>query len=788
MFLFVMTGAAVSLTGQERSGIEGIIADSATGLPVEFASIALYRNPDSLPLAGMISGETGEYRFTAIRPGLYYLKVSFIGYQNRSVAIEVKKGKVNSIPPINLSPSSLPLGELEVTARQETKRPSIEKTTVNVEKSTRAVTGNALDILKNIPSVQIGNNQELFLRGNRNILLMIDGKPTTVESLVNIPSASIGNIEIMTNPDARYDAEGTAGIINIVMKKEMPPGWHGSANLSMDHEFCANGGFGLWINRRKWDAGLGYQGRYEVDDIHSTLHRQLFFRALRIDQEINAVQTSRSHLLNASVEFRPKSGHRISFNGKLNYPEFHNDQNVTNIQQSDTLPADTVHRQNLITHRRRTIETTLEYMVNARQGRQTLSVSANFSRNKGSRPSDYFIEGELLQRSEGGGSPTIASMQADFSHKNRHGGKMETGIKGFSRWNTFTYHFYRLEGSSGKWAYDSLFSNDLDFNEFIWAAYVNYGDTLLRKVQFRAGLRVEYNTARLRQYSNGYADNRDYLFPFPNLLLRYRPAPDHTISLSYNRRVTRPSFPQINPWINVVDQLTFETGNKELRPEIADKIEFSYELKKEKFRLFGSAYLHQTKYFITQVTEVTDTAMLKITFLNGNLHTVAGTEAEATWEPLKWITIQPSMNFWFHHSDGNVNNMNFSNQSLSYSANLTTGIFPDRYTEVEWSINYQSANQLLLFTSDPYWSSDISVKRRFFKNRLTLGVLVTDLFNTQEWNILSENPLYRLTNYSKSETRLLWLSIVFRFGVTGKMKEVKPSDPVPDENLIRLGN
>ncbi len=783
-----MTGIMASLMGQEKTGIEGVVVDSVSGHPVEFASVALYRDPDSLPVAGMISSETGEYRFTALRPGQYILKVSFIGYQNRSVPIEVKKGKVNTIPPVHLSPSSLTLGELEVTARQGTKRPSIEKTTVNVEKSTRAATGNALDILRNIPSVQIGNDQEIFLRGNRNILMMIDGKPTTIESLASIPSASIGNIEIMTNPDARYDAEGTAGIINIVMKKEVPPGWHGSVNLSMDHELCANGGFGLWINNRKWETGLSYQGRYESEDIHSTLHRQLYFRPLRIDQEINAVQTTRSHMLNASLEFRPKKGHRISFNGKLSYPEFHNDQNITNIQQNDTLPPDTVHRRNEITHRRRTTETMLEYMVNARQGRQTLSVSANFSRNKGSRPSDYFIEGELLQRSEGGGSPTIASMQADFSHKNRNGGKMETGIKGFSRWNTFTYQFYRMEGNPGQWVYDSLFSNDLDFNEFIWAAYMNYSDTLFRRIQFRAGLRMEYNTAHLRQNSSGYTDDRDFLFPFPNLLLRYRPAPDHTISLSYNRRVTRPSFPQINPWINVVDQFTFETGNKGLRPEIADKIEVSHELKKEKIRLFSSVYLHQTRFFITQVTEVTDTGMLRITFMNGDRNTLAGAELESTWEPLKWISVQPSVNLWFHQSDGKVNGLDISSESISYAANLTTGIFPDAKTDVEWNINYQSCNQLLSFTSDPSWSSDLSVKRRFLKNRLTLGVLVTDMFNTQDWNILSENPLYHLTNYSKSETRLLWLSLVFRFGVAGKMKEIKQSVPEPDENLIRLGN
>ena len=577
LFLFSMTGIMAPLMGQEKIGIEGVVVDSLARVPVEYASIALYSDPDSLPVTGVISDEAGEYRFTAIRPGQYFLKVSFIGYQNRSVPVDVKKGKIITVPPILLAPSSMNLEELEVIARQEMKRPSVEKTTVNVEKSTRAVTGNALDILKNIPSVRIGQDQEIFLRGNRNILLMIDGKPTTVESLVNIPSASIGNIEIMTNPDARYDAEGTAGIINIVMKKETPAGWQGSVNLSMDQEFCANGGFGVWVNNRKWEAGLGYQGRYEVNDIHSTLHRHLYFRPLRIDQEIDAIQTTRSHLINTSVEFRPKKGHRISFNGKLSYPEFHNNQHITNMQQSDTLPPDTVHRRNDINHHRRTIETTLEYMLNARQGRQTLSVSANFSRNKGSRPSDYFIEGELLQRSEGGGSPTIASLQADFSNKNRHGGKMETGIKGFTRWNTFTYHFYRMEGNPGQWVYDSLFSNDLDFNEFIWAAYANYSNTLFRKIQFRAGLRIEYNTARLRQYNSRYADDRDYFFPFPNLLLRYSPARDNTLSFSYNRRVTRPAFPQINPWINVIDQFTFETGNKELRPELAEKVEVSHE-------------------------------------------------------------------------------------------------------------------------------------------------------------------------------------------------------------------
>ena len=177
-------------------------------------------------------------------------------------------------------------------------------------------------------------------------------------------------------------------------------------------------------------------------------------------------------------------------------------------------------------------------------------------------------------------------------------GKLESGLKGFSRWNNFNYSFYDLDTASGQWISNAAYSNDLQHQEYIYSTYLMYSDTLFKKLYYKIGVRLEYNTSELIQKSLNDTINREYLFPFPYLLLKHTINKSQSIALSINRRITRPTYPQLNPFINVIDQMTYETGNKELKPEILDKAELNYSIIKEKFQF-------KTNVFITIINIIT---------------------------------------------------------------------------------------------------------------------------------------------------------------------------------------
>jgi hypothetical protein len=784
--LFLMSIILFGQTHQPTT-LTGIITDSSTMLPVEYASVALYKAADTTLVSGSITDSLGRFSLKVSKDEEYILKVGFVGYKTRIVSLPRSSQTSQKLYPIALQPGSMMLKEVEITSKQNERRTGFEKTTVNVSGNPNAASGNASDIIKNLSAVNIGADNQVYLRGNRNILLMIDGRPTTMESLNAIPSGGISTIEVITNPDVRYDAEGTGGIINIIMKKEARAGFSGYAAVNAGYENRINGAIGAAMNSNRWDISLAYSGRFEKDKISGELERRLYFRPLVIDQEIASAQTSTSNAVDLSVDFKPDKTNRISLNARLILPAISNIQEIRNTQYEDTLPGVTFLRRNEFFYSRKTFESTLEYKKTFHQDKQSISAGIAYSQTKGSRPADYYINDQYIQKSDGGGAPTNASVQIDFQGKIKNAGKIETGLKVFSRWNAFNYHFYNFDSVDSQWLIDSAFTNDLEYREFIGSGYFMYSDTLATKFHYRAGVRLEINNADFCQFTTGEHSYHEYIFPFPYLLIKYSLNRQNTFSMGFNRRVTRPTFPQLNPYVNIIDHFTYETGNKDLKPEVADRFEFFHSLSGEKIQLRSSLYLNSTKDFITHVSTVSDSGLLVITYMNGTRQTIAGTSIEATWKCTGWLGLYPDINLFFNTSTGTVNGLTLVSEAWSFTGNIKALFNPDRKTDIQLLLNYTAPNELLQFNVDASWYADLSVKRSFFENRLSVSLMITDIFDTRTWNIESDNPLYYLRNFSKSQTRILWLGLNYTLNYNKIKKQPKTASPEEDKGLIRTG-
>jgi len=768
--------------------IAGVLIDSVSNQPIEFASVAAYQLPGSVLITGTITNAKGEFVLNKLKSGKYVLKSSFVGYQTKSLQVVVNNVSVNLSKPFYLSPSSQSISGVQVTSARSEKQVSIEKTKINVAQNISAVSGNITDVLKSQSSISVDGENIVYLRGNKNILILMDGVPTTISSLNSIPSSNVESIEIITNPDVKYDAEGTGGIINIVTKRQNVSGLSGAAALNYGFNNRINGGLNFNYSRGIWDLGFNYNGKYEESTVNSDLSRYFYDQAILVEQQILSDQINKTHTAAVLLSAKPTKKDVFTLGVKLVFSELLNTQSITGNQHTDTSSDLFFNRTNDITFSRKTIESTLSYKHIFEKNKNELSFDASFSRTKGSRPAEYYIEGEMLQKSSGGGAPTNVTFQVDYLKSAFKTGKFESGLKGFSRWNSFKYNFYDLDTISDQWILNPAFSNDLEHQEYIYSSYLMYSDSLFRKVYMKIGARLEYSTSEMIQYSINDSTYKHYFFPFPYLLLKRNLSKTQSIALSVNRRITRPTYPQLNPFIIVIDQMTYETGNKNLDPEILDKIEFNYSLIKEKFQFKTNLFASTTKDFITQVSLLSPPDKLVITYVNGDRQNKIGGDFDITYKFNKYISINPAFTVFHTKSSGQYNEIDLSTNDLAWTGNLKAIFKPEQKTEIQLFLNYNSPVALPQFNLSEIYYADIAVKRTFFNNKFSASLTLSDVFNTRSWEINSDNVVYKLYNYSKSETRIFWIGLTYNFNSYKANKSQKNGDTENEGGIIKIGN
>ncbi|OFX26028.1 MAG: hypothetical protein A2041_08440 [Bacteroidetes bacterium GWA2_31_9b] len=727
----------------------------------------------------------GEFSIKGLNAGKYIVKSNFIGYKPKSTIVEISNTSVHLAEPIVLGVSSIFLNEVQITGSKIEKQVTIEKTNIDVSQNISAVSGSITDVLKSQSPISIDAENNVYLRGNSNILILLDGRPTTVPSLVALPSSNVDNIEIITNPDAKYDAEGTGGIINIVTKKQSVSGLNGTLTLNYGINNRLNGGVGLNYSKKIWAIGFNYNGRSEKSDVKSFLSRDLYSQNTHTEQDVNSSLSNPTHSFGLSLSAKPNNKNLISLNLKSVIYDNLNTQNIAGNQINSDLSQTFFNRTNEVTWKRRNIDGTLSYKKIFEKNKHEISFDAMYSLTKGARTGDYRIEGVYLQKSDAGGRPQNITFQTDYLKQIFRTGRIETGLKAFSRWNSFYSHFFDKDIATDRWLINSTYSNDLEYKEYIYSTYLMYSDSLTKKIFYKIGARVEYNTAELIQKSTQQNINAEYFFPFPFLLIKYSINQAQSLSVSLTRRVTRPAYPQINPYIVVIDQITYETGNKQLKPEIVDKLELNHSLMKDKFQLRSNLFYGITNDFITQISVLTADKLM-VTYANGNKQIKTGVDVDATYKFNPVFSINPAFSLFYSKSNGAYNNTDLSTSGAAWTGNLKFTVKPDKRTDIQLLFNYNSPIDLPQFRLNEIYYADFAVKRNFLKNKVALSFTVTDVFNTRQWIINTENSAYKLYNKSKNDTRIFW------FGLTFNINSYKPtngkSNELESENsVIKLG-
>ena len=758
------------------STIKGKVLDENEA-PLPYVSVAVYQ--DDKIITGAITNDEGVFTLKMQQSDQELrLTFDFIGYIKEEIKIKPNKSKVE-IADVVMKENVVMLDDVVVSSTAVSHKSTVEHTSINASANIASSKGSALDILSASSSVSI-QNEEISIRGNKNILVLMDGVPTTITDLSTIPAANIKTIDVITNPDASYDSEGTGGIINIIMKKESAKGFSGvvAANYGFNHFVTGNAAFSY--NSKKASFRFNYNTKYEDDIINSSLTRFMKESGSLITQQMISNRYTFNNNVSFGADFRINKKNTVTVDLKYMSPKLNVKQDLHNIIENVNI-INEENRHNDVTWNRDNIEAVLMYRHIIKPEISDISFRGSVSKIWGKRPSYYYVGDDLMNYSNSGGSPFISNFQTDFKQK-LNKGTLSAGAKVTYRSNEIYHEFYSWENE--EWIYSQSFSNDLLHTELIPAAYVMFSSKNIGKFNYKLGLRGEYSIVTLNSKHENIDTRNDDIFIAPSLSGTYKISDKQDLSLAFSRRIGRPTYPQLNPYMSMVDAMTYEQGNMNLHPEKTSKLDLTYNIKGEKFTLFADAYFNYTTDYISQVTEVVD-SLLITTYINAAYDMKSGLDLSLKVFPLEWMTATLSANTFYVMTKGVFDGADIDNSGWSNNSNIMLDFIPRKSTNIQLQYFIMTPQYYPQLTTSFTHKMNVGVKHKMMKGALTLSLLVTDIFNTYEWEVHSYNRIYDLTNISKQKSRMLWLGISYNFNSFKQNKLDKAGET--DRNLIKFG-
>ena len=775
IILTILCLPAYSYAQQAKCTLTGRIIDEQQS-PVAYASVAVYKG--NTPLTGTITDNEGKFLLkVAQTPESYQLVVEFIGYSKISQTITIDKAQLN-LGSIVLKEDAISLEGATVSAKEVVQKATVEHTTINASSNMASSKGTAIDILRSASSVSFAND-EISIRGNSNILVLMDGVPTTASDLSTIPASNIKSIEVITNPDASHDASGTGGIINIISKKTSAQGFSGiiAANYGFNHFVTANAAFAY--NKPKASYRFSYNTKYEDDVVNTSLQRNVKATGYNVFQQLVATRYTYNNNIGLGADFRIDPRNRLSIDAKCILPRINIRQDLHNTF-GDNGYATAESRHNDVTWNRENIEGSITYTHIIKPEVSDFSVKGSVSKIWGHRPSYYFVEGEKTNYSNSGGSPFISALQADYKHKFK-AGTLSAGGKVTYRRNDIYHEFYGL--NAGVWEYSESLSNDLVHTELVPALYAMFASRIGKNITYKAGLRGEMSTVTLNSNHDNVSQVNHTFFLAPSLSGTYKIAKGQELSLALSRRIGRPSYPQLNPYMSMVDATTYEKGNMHLQPEKATKLDLGYNLSSGSFNLFLNGYMNHTADYISQITMI-DADRLITTYVNAASDLKSGLDFTLRVNPAKWMNVSLAANTYYVATSGEYEGAEISNKGVTNNSNVLFDFLPWKGGDIQCQYFVTTPQYFPQLTTSLTHQMNLGFKQKFMKGSMTVSMLLTDVFKTAKWEVSSHNNIFDLTNISRNKSRMLWLGISYNFN---SFKQKANQKAESDRSLIRLG-
>lgn len=783
--------------------ISGSVVDEQG--PLEFASVRLFNVKDSTVSQGIYTSADGSFKLSDVAPGNYYMKISFSNFVTQLIdPLIVKKSDVINLGEIKLSiDKTLELEGVIAIGSLDALKAGIDKKIYNVADDITVKGGNVNDVLNNIPSIEVDQDGNISLRGDGSVKVLIDGRPSGLvlgdgkNLLSSIPANSIERIEVVTNPSAKYDPDGTSGIINIVMKKNKLKGFNGIVTGTVATGNQYEGSFALSYRSKRFNSYMNYSYDYYEGyrDYYSVLNRQLTLDSsilLIQNREGTDLKSGNSAVLGTDFFINDRNVLGISVTGALGtrdrYGYMKNeiyDGNQVFINKWDRISKEP--RSN------RNVDINLNYTYKLKEEKGELSFVAyqSFGENsvKGffdqlyyANETDLITLSPLNQRLNNIETNTITTVQTDFSYVlKKMKARIETGAK-MSRKNELTDTKSETRDTiSGLFYSDTLANFKYQYTGNEYSTYFIFGQ-VLGKFKYQAGLRGEFAIQNPQLLSSLINYRSTYLNIFPSAHLKYDLSKKSEIGLSYSRRINRPSSDQLNPFISYADPFNLRGGNPKLKPEYIDSYDFSYSLTKEKIILSMSAYYRRTTDVINRVKYYRSDNTSIVTNENIDKSESTGFEAILIYKPYKWMKNTFSFNGNYINYTNSDPSTNWNNDGFNWGVKYTLNVeFWKKTASLQASGNYSAPRVTPQGIFQRGNMVALGVEKRMFDNKFLIGVRVTDLFNTLNTTIKLDSDGVQQNTEFKWLTRRVFFTLTYKFGQFDKKKLPKAKSEGGDE-------
>lgn len=765
--------------------VYGRVLDDATGDAMEFVTVSLEHLRDSSSVYGTITGRKGYFKIEKIKVGPYRVRFNYMGYAEQTVAqlrLSPRESVEADLGEIRMQSSISELGVAEVVDEKRFMEVQMDKKVYNVAENITTTGGSANEVLENIPSVEVDIDGQISLRGSSNVTVLIDGKPSGLtggdrEALLDqIPANLIDQVEVITNPSAKYDPDGMAGIINVVLKKNKLEGFYGNTQLSVGTGDNYDGSLGLNWRNSKVNLSSSYSYRYNDRFSRSTTVRDNFLETdtNRLDQFADGGRLGTSHTVRLGADWYLTPARTLSVSGNLGLRNQDNHEVVDfRILAPENVLEEHYDRSTSGINNRGSFDLNVGYREEFGSRAHFFKADAFYSRFFGENTSTfiqrwYDLDGAIqdtLVPSEintADNFTDVYTFQADYERPLENEGRFETGVKSIIR-TMGTDFVAGFEDQEGNFENDLTRSNNFEFDEQIHSAYATWG----RKFGdwgLQAGGRLEQALTTSRLVTTGETFENNYLSFFPSANLSYDLSEENILQFSYSRRINRPRTRQLNPFPNYTDPLNLRQGNPFLLPEYTHSVEFGW-TKYIKRNTFSSAvYYRDVSNVIRRFKRVDDNGVSTTTFENIAGTQSYGLELIAAFRLGQAWSLNGSANFYRTVSDGSNLESDLNADAFGWFARLRTSYKWGDNWEAQVSGFYRAPMIILQGEFSGILSSDVAVQKRIWDGKGTIGLRLRDALDTREFEFITEGSTFYQEGYRKRESQNVFLTFSYRFG------------------------
>ena len=813
----------------------GKVLEAINNKPLEAASVVLIQNKfDSVTkkrkdviVSGMLTNKRGEFSLENLNiMGQYKLKITAIGFKTyeAKAGFEMnmagaRNGDMSSmlsavdkdLGNISLNPDAQQLENVTVSASKAMLEMKIDRKVFNVEKNLTSVGGTAVDVMRNVPSLNVDIDGNISLR-NAAPQIFIDGRPTTL-TLDQIPADEIASVEIITNPSAKFDASGGgAGILNIVMKKNKKAGYNGNINASIDSRLRPAVGGDINVKQNK--INFFARGRLNYRKSISTNNSDRI-NYLRNDSSSLFTQNnkpiSRGYFafLRGGFDYFIDNRNTLTVGGTYVKGKFDNDDFI-NIQR------DTLYKNNILlsdfgsrsagtAFQFKNIGASVSFKHNFVKPNKEWTIDANYNSSKNENSGDYrtqyfYPNGNpkttaLVERTGGGGNTNFFTAQSDFVNPISANVKMEMGVRAAIRDYKSNLSNYIQDGT-GKYVLIPGFSNDYKFNDEVYAAYVTNSQKI-KNFTYQLGLRAESSSYTGKLLSNNQQFKNEFpLSLFPSMFLTYKMNDKSDVQVNYSRKINRPNFFQLLPNYDITDPLNLSIGNPNLIPEFTNLAEISYQNQlSKKTNFLATAYYKNTNNLITNYQYLDknpdpnakpDTVLIT-SYANANTSYTVGLELTAKTKLTKWWDFTVNVNLFNSTLKAGAITGGLDNDQFSMFGKINNSFTLPKNFSIQLSGDYQAktilppgrgggggGGMMMMFGGSqigaqgyikPNYGVDIAIKKDFMKNKAaSITLQMNDIFRTKLFATHSESQYFVQDNSRRRDPQVLRLNFNYRFG------------------------